>query len=40
MVPEQAAVTVVKLDARHRVRLSYPAEVVERRPHAVVVRAA
>ena len=38
MAPEQATVTVVKMDARHRVRLSYPAEVVERRPHGVVVR--
>ena len=40
MAPERATVTVVKLDARHRVRLSYPAEVVERRPDGVVVRAA
>ncbi len=34
-----ATVTVVKLDARHRVRLSYPAEVVARRPNGVIVRA-
>ena len=37
--PEQATLIVVKLDARHRVRLSYPAEVVARRPNGVVVRA-
>ena len=40
MVPEQATVTIVKMDARHRVKLSYPAEVVERRLHGVIVRAA
>src|ERR687895_299392 len=40
MAPDQATVTVVKLDTRGRVRLSYPAEVVARRPNGVVVRAA
>ncbi len=39
MAPEPATVTVVKMDARHRVRLSYPAGVVARRPNGVVVRA-
>ena len=39
MASERTTVTVVKMDAQHRVRLSYPAEVVERRPHGIVVRA-
>jgi hypothetical protein len=31
--------TVVKLDARHRVRLRYPAELIEQRPDGVVLTA-
>ena len=38
--PLRPTMTVVKLDARHRVKLRYPAELVERRPDAVVLTAA
>jgi uncharacterized protein len=37
---ERATITVVKLDTRGRVKLCYPAAVVERRPHSIVVRSA
>ena len=40
MMREQATITVIKLDTRSQVKLCYPAAVVERRPHGVVVRAA
>ena len=39
MTPAEATFTVVKMDAQHRVRLSYPAEVVAWRPRGVVVQA-
>ncbi len=39
MDPERETVTVVKMDAQHRVRLAYPVEVVARRPHGVIVQA-
>jgi uncharacterized protein len=38
MMRAQATITVIKLDTRSRVKLRYPAAVVERRPHGVVVR--
>jgi len=40
MTSERASITVVKLDARGRVKLRYPAAVVARRPHGLVVQAA
>ena len=38
MTRAQATITVIKLDTRSRVKLRYPAAVVERRPHGVVLR--
>lgn len=38
MTREQATITVIKLDTQYRVKLCYSAEVVERRPHGVVVQ--
>ncbi|MDQ3654208.1 MAG: DUF402 domain-containing protein [Chloroflexota bacterium] len=40
MSVDTVSLTVVKLDARHRVKLCYPADLVERRTHGIVLSAA